>query len=415
MSNVYICAMKGSEFHVLHLARWYPHRYDSMLGLFVKRHVEAVGTQVRSDVLFAHPVANLSTKLERETHKVNGRVWEVLVYYKDFTLPIPLVSQLIKGYRYFKAVKAGVRYLEQERGKIDFVHVHVLTRMGWMACRYARKMGIRFGITEHWSRYLPRTGNFKGALRKRITRRVVAQAAFVSTVTENLHQAMLGHGLENPNYFVLPNVLNPAFEHLGPVKKEEKFTFVHVSTFEDKSKNISGIIRVAAKLAEKRSDFRLLFIGDGMDRERMETYAAEQIKNKDCYAFTGLLEDKVLAQQMAAAHVLLIFSNYENMPVVINEGLALGLPILATRVGGIPELIDAQNGCLVEARDEAALLEKMQAFLNGDLRFETTSIKEKFAQAFTAEKIGKELVRWYKGGDRITGVTFHGYAAGRGF
>jgi glycosyltransferase involved in cell wall biosynthesis len=393
-SNAYICAMKDSKLHVLHLARWYPHRDDTMLGLFVKRHVEAVGTQAQSDVVFAHPVSNLALPFEVDAHKINEQVYEVLVYYKDFTLPIPILSQLIKGLRYYKAVQMGIRKVEQERGRIDFVHVHVLTRMGWIACRYAQRMGIRFGITEHWSRYLPQTGNFKGALRKWMTRRIVAQAAFVSTVTENLHQAMLTHALENPNYFVLPNVLNPAFEQVE-VEKEKKFTFVHVSTFEDKSKNISGIIRVVAKLAEKRSDFRMHFIGDGMDKETMEIYAQERIANKNCYAFAGLLEDEALARQMAAAHVLLIFSNYENMPVVINEGLALGLPILATSVGGIPELIDAQNGCLIAPRDEAALLEKMQAFLDGELRFDSAAIRNKYAQSFSAKKIGKELVEWY--------------------
>ena len=57
-------------------------------------------------------------------------------------------------------------------------------------------------------------------------------------------------------------------------------------------------------------------------------------------SFTGLLEGQKLADELASGDFLVMSSNYENMPVVILEALASGLPVVSTNVGGIKEMID---------------------------------------------------------------------------
>jgi len=229
-----------------------------------------------------------------------------------------------------------------------------------------------------------------------LTKSVVAKASFVTTVTENLHHAMLGHGLQNKNYFVLPNVVAPEFyEVVLPQQKSKPITFVHLSSFEDKSKNISGIIKVIEKLSHERNDFLFKFIGDGMDFGKLQDYAQKTISNPAVIEFAGLLEGKTLVDELATADVMVIFSNYENFPVVINEAFVLGLPVIATNVGGIPEMVDQDSGVLIDAGDEDALIEALNQFLNQEVSFDRNQIQAKYQNKFSPQLVGKLLFEKY--------------------
>jgi len=84
--------------------------------------------------------------------------------------------------------------------------------------------------------------------------------------------------------------------------------------------------------------------------------------------FTGPLPQSVLAQRMAEASVLVLPSQSEGFGRVILEAMAAGTPVIGSRVGGIPELIeDGVNGFLVAPGDERTLADKINwLFENGD-------------------------------------------------
>jgi glycosyltransferase involved in cell wall biosynthesis len=111
--------------------------------------------------------------------------------------------------------------------------------------------------------------------------------------------------------------------------------------------------------------------------------------------FTGLLEGKSLVDEMKNADMLVIFSHYENFPVVINESLSLGVPVIATRVGGIPERVNKRNGILIKPNDESQLLYELGAYLNGKRKFNLRNIHKEFAKEFSADKIGLKLNEIY--------------------
>ena len=64
-----------------------------------------------------------------------------------------------------------------------------------------------------------------------------------------------------------------------------------------------------------------------------------------------------IADMMKAHHLFVLFSNYENLPCVIAEAHCTGMVVVGSDIGGTREMINAQNGVIVQARDEAALLE----------------------------------------------------------
>ena len=169
---------------------------------------------------------------------------------------------------------------------------------------------------------------------------------------------------------------------------------IHISCFEDKSKNISGLLESLKIINDKGIDFQCTLIGEGMDLDLMKEKAKElQLINK--VSFTGLLQGQALADELSSGDFLVLSSNYENMPVVILEALASGLPVVSTNVGGIKEMIDDTKGILVEPKNKEALAEAMikmiETYKNYDANYLRNSVIEKYGY----ESVGRFLSKLY--------------------
>lgn len=373
--------MKINRLHIVFLARWYPHRYDPMFGLFVQRHAEAAALYNDVSVIYVHADENANEKFEVERSTENN-VDTIRVYYKKPK------SKILSLMRFFKANKLALNQLQQP----DLIHVHVLTRCGVIALWQKIIHGTPYIITEHWSRYLP--GNdFSGFLRKIATRIVVKNASTVTTVTENLAKAMQNHSLKNKNYVVLPNVVDVNL--FKPIEKHNsKAKIIHISCFEDKSKNISGLIDALAILESKSIEYQCVFIGEGIDFEVIKSYAETKL-NHENIRFTGLLQGQALADELASGDFLVLSSNYENMPVVILEALACGLPVVSTNVGGIKEMVDENCGILVPAKSTEKLANAMQTMIENH-NYDVNLLRNKVLSKYSHEAVGQFLDKIYK-------------------
>ena len=366
---------------VVFLARWYPHKYDPMFGLFVQRHAEAAALYNDITVVYVHPDEQARNNFEIERSTEN-KVDTIRIYYKK-------KGKLSSAWRYYHACKKGL----QLAGRPDLIHVHVLTRMGVVA--YLQKLFHRtpYLITEHWSRYLP--GNdFHGFLRKWATRVVVRNAAMVTTVTENLAQAMQSHGLKSPRYVTLPNVVDlNLFQPLPHHNEIPKI--IHISCFEDKSKNISGLLEALMMMKDKGTAFQAVLIGEGMDLEAMKAKATA-LQLDDRVVFTGLLQGPNLVDALASGDFLVLSSHYENMPVVILEALACGLPVVSTQVGGIAEMVNESNGILVPKDDTKALASAMEQCCKTYQNYDPQVLRNQVVEQYGYESVGKLLDQWYR-------------------
>jgi len=380
---------------VLYLPRWYPHRYDPMMGLFIGRHGLSVLPHADVSVLYVHADDKLSGKTI-DIEQSEDDLFTVRVYFKKSTFKPTFLANLINLYRFFLSHYLGWKLIRNSRQKPDLLHVHVLTRCGIVALIIKILTGIPYVITEHWTRYLPTTETYHGALRKWLTRLVVKYASAVMPVTANLRDAMIANGLKNRNYVVIPNVVD--VEKFQPAMKSidsEKKTLVHLSCFTDKQKNISGILRVMKKLSEKRDDFMLKLIGDGEDFEEMKSLAGQLGLTGRFVYFTGLKENEELVELLSHADLMIMFSNYENLPVVILESYSCGVPVISTRVGGIHEHMNDSLGKLVEMQNERQFLRALENFLEDPGVYRAEKIRKYAVDHFSNEVIGNSIYRVY--------------------
>ncbi|HWB09121.1 MAG TPA: glycosyltransferase [Pirellulales bacterium] len=122
-------------------------------------------------------------------------------------------------------------------------------------------------------------------------------------------------------------------------------------------KNHELFLAAAARIHHARPDARLLVIGDGAERSKLETLTS-QLGLTDSVSFLGTRSD--IPELLSLVDVLLLTSHMEANPVSILEALACGKPVVATRVGSIPESVhDGKNGYLVAPGDEEALASRV--------------------------------------------------------
>jgi glycosyltransferase involved in cell wall biosynthesis len=112
---------------------------------------------------------------------------------------------------------------------------------------------------------------------------------------------------------------------------------------------------VALDAVVRVPEARLLLLGDGPERPRLEAEAvARGLGDRVRFLGPGT-RDEVL-RLFAAADAMLVTSAWENLPHTVLEALAVGTPVIATSVGGVPEVVrDGENGLLVPPGDAIAV------------------------------------------------------------
>ncbi len=136
-----------------------------------------------------------------------------------------------------------------------------------------------------------------------------------------------------------------------------------------------------------QGNWRLVLIGDGSSRTHIESLAGELgIANR--IEFLGSRKD--VPEILARTHVFALSTNWEGLPISILEGMRAGLPIVATDVGGISELVQSgQNGLLVPRSDTQALRIALERLVNDQSmreRFGRAS-RERYEADFTAQRM----------------------------
>lgn len=128
-------------------------------------------------------------------------------------------------------------------------------------------------------------------------------------------------------------------------------------------KGYAGLLHALAGLAADGAEFSLTIVGDGPSADAIRADAIA-LQLADRVSFRGALSEDAALAEIAANDVFVLPSLMEGLPVVLIEAMALGLPVVASRVAGIPELVeDGVNGRLFTPSDWDALRRTIEAVL----------------------------------------------------
>lgn len=199
----------------------------------------------------------------------------------------------------------------------------------------------------------------RDAISRRLTGQVVRAASRLLVVSEDLGRlAVQRYGAEGARVRVIPNGCDAGTFHLadraaarralGIAEDAELVLYVGRLVPEKGLRELWAAIR---QLAAQRPKLQLALVGGGPMRGELDALAA----GASDVRLAGPLPPQAVAQWMVAANVVTLPSYSEGHPNVLVEALACGRPVVASEVGGIPEVVDAANGVLVRPRDVADL------------------------------------------------------------
>jgi len=124
-------------------------------------------------------------------------------------------------------------------------------------------------------------------------------------------------------------------------------------------KRVDQVLHVVSSIPESA----LVIVGDGPERKKL-AQQARKLRIQERVLFTGALPIEMVHSVLRVSDIFVLASSVENFPHVILEAMAAGLPVVATRVGGVPEIVQhGMNGLLIEPNKPTSLREAIQGLL----------------------------------------------------
>lgn len=157
------------------------------------------------------------------------------------------------------------------------------------------------------------------------------------------------------------------------------------------------LLKMAQLMLQKRRDVKFAIVGDGPLKVALHNLAA-QLGITENVAFLGHREDT--RELMEAMDIFVLPSLHEGIPLVLLEAMAACLPVVASRVGGIPEVVeDGENGILVDAGNPSELVRGCETIIsNCDLaRQMAYAARQRVHEHFSSRVMGERVAEVYLG------------------
>ena len=269
---------------------------------------------------------------------------------------------------------------------VDVVHVHE-GRSVYAAHLRSLLSGTPYLITR-------RVNNPLG--QHRLARRAWAGAGCVVAVAADIEAIVQRYNPRIPTEVIhssssglvaQPQVVRSLRESMG-----DRFVVGHVGALDNQQKGQEYIIQVARELQDSHPDVHFVLVGGGDD----EAWLKESARDLNNLDFIGFVDN--VGDYLAAFDLFILPSNKEGIGAILLDAMGFGLPVIASRVGGLPEIVrDDENGYLIDPA-QPDQLKRAILLLRGDpeRRHRLGQAGRRFASAFTAEAMAERYLALYR-------------------
>ncbi|MBU2915199.1 glycosyltransferase [Reichenbachiella agariperforans] len=362
--------------NTLHITSWYPTHNNPKSALWVQRHIVAL-TQ----------------------SGCNNKIYHLEVNKGDFQLNLGKTEILgNKSYRvissflpwFLMEMIAGIMLVwilwKERNNQYNIINFHIaypnLTYWHWIK----RWVKTPIVITEHWSAFhdnfgLPPTTELPRA------QRIFRQQIPVIAVSNALLQDIKRFSKANFPSFVVPNVVDTeTFRHLPDIQSVPNRFFM-VSLWKT-PKDPFTTIRGFAEYTAQHPDAQLRIGGYGPELGKMHTLV-DELSIAEQVVWLGTLDSDQIAKEMNTASAFVHLSDYETFSVVCAEAACCGCPVIASKIGGIPEFIDETNGVLLKNK-----LDLFQALsFTNEHSWDSKELADLSAKKFNFSSVGRHYTQ----------------------
>lgn len=222
--------------------------------------------------------------------------------------------------------------------------------------------GISYVETHFYDQPGLRT-TLRARLLEYVARRVLHRAKVVISISK--YDAGELDGLTRGTRMSIANATAPEFfASAPPAPTEPRLLFAGGLV---PLKNPLGLINAFAEVRRAAPDARLTLVGPELDATYAQTVRdrVTALGLETHVEFVGFVDNERMRNEIAKARAVVVFSRQENAPTIIAQAMASGKPVVASRVGGVPEMVDdGETGFLVDSEDEAMLADRLARVLD---------------------------------------------------
>jgi len=388
--------MKQTEkIKVLVLPSLFPSKGNKISGIFVKEQVLAL-LQNGLDMSVFYPVMHLSYKIALPKIVLNKIIDDgITVYYLDITFfKLPKCRNILLilfSYPYLCKLVAKDKY--------DLIHSYLSFPSGFLSLLAAKKFQIPFIITEVVSSF-----NLffkKNRILFNIVKKILNTCEELITVSDDLGKQITDNNIFPKKMRTLYTIADENIFYCNKIHKKPKqeITFLFTGLMHKSEQKGIHLLIEAVKLLNNDRDsiynYKYIMVGDGDMRIQYENRIKEYNLSK-YFQFLGNKSLREIAHLMQQSDIFILPSLHEGMPCVIVEALSCGMPILASRVGGIPEVVKENCGVLVQPNSINDLKEKIFYMLENYNNFDKNEISEYAHKLFNYKAFSSKMIKEYK-------------------
>ena len=390
---------------VMEVSQEYPNRYYPQLGTFIKQSIDSIADQ-KIDITVVSPKAYVIpfsafpyhnfSKLPRIEHTEKYDLHYPRYIYavpKKYFYPITGFS-----YAYFISRYA----VKNIKPKPDLIHAHWAYPDGYGMIGLAKKWNIPLVVSALGT--LERITAYEGSYTSKQIIETMNFAESILSVSEDIKLHVVNLGIEEDKIIVVPNGVD--IEKFKPLGKKNSRNLLNLP--ENKNiilfvgslgsiKGVEYLIKAAKDFVNTDTELYLVGRDDGLKKSLVKM--AQELKIIDFIKFIGPVNHEKIPIWISASDILVLPSLSEGRPNVVLEALACEVPVVATDVGGIPELmIEGETGYLVPAKNPVQLSEKINKLLeNENLRAKMGKFGRKsiIQRGLTWEAHAKKTVEIY--------------------
>jgi glycosyltransferase involved in cell wall biosynthesis len=274
-----------------------------------------------------------------------------------------------------------INHLKMAIRDVALVHAH-----GFKAATYAflAKTHQKLIVTHHGTT----AHTMKVRLYERLERVVMKRSDAVVAVSHVMKRQLVEHQIDKNLIHVIENPLSLNPLALNAQTEITQFIFVGRLSPE---KGAAELILALKDLSER--DWKLTIVGDGIERERVNALITPEIGSK--IHMVGFQKD--VASYLSQSHALVMPSHREGLPMALIEAICMGLPVIGSRVGALPDLVTT-NGILVTPQNSTELTQALRLFMSKRENYLTQAMEQKngFIKRFSVSSWVEQTVALYQ-------------------
>ncbi len=383
--------------HILLLPSFYKNSQNSVAGSFFEEQARMLLNKGYTVSVICFNYYAFTSKPHTNEYYLNDN--GIQTFYYNYQVKFPRLRKL-NYYLFGRFATEKIKLYINQFGKPSVIHAHN-AYYGGIASFYASKnLNIPYVITEHSTNFL--LNEIENKIDLYFAKKVYAASKVVICVSTTFKQDLLNFfSLTDEKVKVVPNVVSPIFfEDRVSSKADKRGLIFYCNAFYCERKNTLELIKAFANYKKNYPEGKLILSGGVFRAEEMQyqNLVNETISNlvlNNSVKQLGIISRQGVKEQIQLSDASILTSVYETFGVSLIESLAQGKPIITTNSKGPLDIVNANNGILVNGFDSDSIADAMTELTKNYDSYKPDEITNDCKRKFSEDSVSSQLKNIY--------------------